>query len=212
MRCLAPKLTTRMMMFFAVVAVLPGAGLRAFRCSFSRRRSSYFDTRIDKRRAGLQLGRTALNQPLKDLVRKAETIADGLSARRPADARAALLLLREQTGVANAALLTTNGVRNDHVQATESVLALPPSRPRPGTAAGSRHAKVTAVEPAGDTGLQLRSSRRSPRATRHRSGAGHHQPVPAALREQTERVEAGFPRLSGTVLPAHCGSGCSHSR
>lgn len=78
------KLTTRMMMFFAVVAVLPGALVYGISVQFlASSIESYFDTRIDKAlETGLQLGRTALSQPLKDLVRKAETIADGLSARR----------------------------------------------------------------------------------------------------------------------------------
>ena len=134
------KLTTRMMMFFAVVAVLPGALVYGISVQFlASSIESYFDTRIDKAlETGLQLGRTALSQPLKDLVRKAETIADGLSARSPGDARAALLVLREQTGVANAALLTTSG--STVAQASESVLALHPRRQRPRIATGSRHA------------------------------------------------------------------------
>ena len=188
------KLTTRMMMFFAVVAVLPGALVYGISVQFlASSIESYFDTRIDKAlETGLQLGRTALNQPLKDLVRKAETIADGLSARGPADARAALLLLREQTGVANAALLTTSGATI--AQATESVLALPPVAP---TAPELRQVRamqtVTAVEPSGDTGLQLKviapvtSGDAAPLRVLIIT-----QPVPAALREQTERVEAGF--------------------
>lgn len=188
------KLTTRMMMFFAVVAVLPGALVYGISVQFlASSIESYFDTRIDKAlETGLQLGRTALSQPLKDLVRKAETIADGLSARSPGDARAALLVLREQTGVANAALLTTSG--STVAQASESVLALPPAAP---TAPELRQVRamqtVTAVEPSGDTGLQLRviapvtSGDAAPLRVLVIT-----QPVPAALREQTERVEAGF--------------------
>ncbi|MGL5002479.1 MAG: PAS domain-containing sensor histidine kinase, partial [Casimicrobium sp.] len=61
------KLTTRMMMFFAVVAVLPGAVVYAVSVAFlSSSIESFFDTRIEKALdAGLQLGRTALSQPLK---------------------------------------------------------------------------------------------------------------------------------------------------
>ena len=203
MRCLAPNDHPDDDVF-AVVAVLPGALVYGISVQFlASSIESYFDTRIDKAlETGLQLGRTALNQPLKDLVRKAETIADGLSARGPADARAALLLLREQTGVANAALLTTSGATI--AQATESVLALPPVAP---TAPELRQVRamqtVTAVEPSGDTGLQLRSSRRSPRRRLTARVLVVTSRCPPALREQTERVEAGFATIR-TVLPAHC--------
>ncbi|TAG76287.1 MAG: hypothetical protein EAZ24_09125, partial [Burkholderiales bacterium] len=60
------KITTRMMMFFAVVAVLPGAVVYSVSVAFlSSSIESFFDTRIEKALdAGLQLGRTALATPL----------------------------------------------------------------------------------------------------------------------------------------------------
>jgi len=187
------KLTTRMMMFFAVVAVLPGVLVYAISVQFlASSVESYFDTRIDKALdTGLQLGRTALNQPLKELTRKSEVMASALAALDPSDMRGALVGLREQSGVASVALLTANGVLVG--QATDSVVALPPNTPSSFELRQVRAMQtVSAVESGGDTGLQLKviapvgsggvSALRLLLVT---------QPVPAALREQTERVEAG---------------------
>ena len=188
------KLTTRMMMFFAVVAVLPGALVYAISVQFlASSIESYFDTRIDKALdTGLQLGRSALTQPLKELTRKSESIAATLASLDAPEARARLGNLRDQADLASVSLLAINGALI--AQATESVIALPPNLP---TAMELRQVRsmqtVTSVEPIGDTGLQLKviapviagdgSALRLLIVT---------QPVPAALREQTERVEAGF--------------------
>jgi len=188
------KLTTRMMMFFAVVAVLPGALVYSISVQFlASSIESYFDTRIDKAlETGLQLGRTALSQPLKDLLRKGELIADGLAAAPPAEARSTLLRLREQTGVGNAALLTASGATI--AQATENVLAPPPAAPSALEMRQLRaQQRVTAVDAAGESGLQLKAMVpiSSNESTPFRVLVLT-EPVPAALREQSERVEAGF--------------------
>ena len=188
------KLTTRMMMFFAVVAVLPGALVYAISVQFlASSIESYFDTRIDKALdTGLQLGRSALTQPLKELTRKSESIAATLASLDAPEARARLGNLRDQADLASVSLLAINGALI--AQATESVIALPPNLP---TAMELRQVRsmqtVTSVEPIGDTGLQLKVI--APVI----AGDGSPlrllivtQPVPAALREQTERVEAGF--------------------
>ncbi len=188
------KLTTRMMMFFAVVAVLPGALVYAISVQFlASSVESYFDTRIDKAlETGLQLGRTALNQPLKDLARKTEAIAASLAAREPAEARAVLSVLREQAGIANISLLTANGALV--AQSTESVVTLPPITP---SALELRRVRsmetIATVEPVGDASLQLKVI--APVSARDASPLRLllvTQAVPTLLREQTARVEAGF--------------------
>ncbi len=189
------RLTTRMMMFFAVVAVLPGALVYAISVQFlSSSIESYFDTRIDKALdTGLQLGRTALNQPLKELVRQTEIMAAALATTEPSASRIALGHLREQTGVANVSLLTGNGTLI--AQATERVLSLPPTLP---TAIELRQVRaqqtISLVEPAGENGLQLKVV--APVSSSDASAPFRillaTQPVPALLREQSERVEAGF--------------------
>ena len=189
------KLTTRMMMFFAVVAVLPGALVYAISVQFlSSSIESYFDTRIDKAlETGLQLGRTALNQPLKELARKAEIVATSLAASEPSQSRAALAALRDQNGVASLSLLTASG--SLIAQATESVLALPPTLPSPMELRQVRAQQTVAVvESAGETGLQLKvlAPVRGGDASAPFRILLATQPVPALLREQSERVEAGF--------------------
>jgi nitrogen fixation/metabolism regulation signal transduction histidine kinase len=182
------------MMFFAVTAVLPGALVYSLSVQFlSSSIESFFDTRIDKALdTGLQLGRSALTQPLKELSRKAESIATTLSGLDTAEARSRLGILRDQADLTNASLLAMNG--SLIAQATESVNALPPVMP---SALELRQVRsmqmVTTVEPVGETGLQLKVI--APVA----SGDGSPlrmlvvtHPVPAALREQTDRVEAGF--------------------
>ncbi len=187
------KLTTRMMMFFAVVAVLPGVVVYAVSVQFmSSSIESFFDTRIEKALdAGLQLGKTALNQPLKELSRKAEQMAASVAANEPSEARVALSASRESSGVSSAALLTASG----------SVIAVASERrdsPQPTTPSAMELRQlrsmqsVTTIEALGDAGMQLRvlvpvvSSAGAPLRLLSVT-----QPVPTALREQAERVEGG---------------------
>jgi nitrogen fixation/metabolism regulation signal transduction histidine kinase len=187
------KLTTRMMMFFAVVAVLPGAVVYAVSVQFlSSSIESFFDTRIEKALdAGLQLGRTALNQPLKELTRKAELMASAVGANEPSEARVALTASRESSGVTTAALLTSSGSIVAVASEDRSVAA--PAAP---SAMELRQARsmqsVSVVEPVGASGLQLRvvvpvvSSVGAPLRLLSVT-----QQVATTLRDQTERVDAG---------------------
>ena len=188
------KLTTRMMMFFAVVAVLPGAVVYAVSVQFlSSSIESFFDTRIEKALdSGLQLGRAALNQPLKELTRKAEVMAAAVAANEPSEARVALSASRDSSGVASAALFTLNGALI--AVAAESTALRQPASP---SAVELRQVRalqaVSVVEPVGESDLQMRV------LTPVSSSVGApfrvllvQQPVAATLREQGERVEAGY--------------------
>jgi nitrogen fixation/metabolism regulation signal transduction histidine kinase len=188
------KLTTRMMIFFAVVAVLPGVVVYAVSVRFlSSSIESFFDTRIEKALdAGLQLGRAALNQPLKELTRKAETMAAAVAANEPSEARVALTASRETSGVASAALFTNSGTLI--AIATESQAVAQPAAPSSMELQQVRAIQsLSNVEPIGESDLQLRviapvtSSAGAPFRVLLVS-----QPVSASLREQTERVNAGF--------------------
>ena len=188
------KLTTRMMMFFAVTAVLPGALVYSLSVQFlSSSIESFFDTRIDKALdTGLQLGRSALTQPLKELTRKTESIAATLASLDAPAARARLGNLRDQADLTSVSLLAING--SLIAQATENVTALPPAMPSSMELRQMRSMQtVTSVEPTGDTGLQLKVI--APVAAVDGSPLRLlivTQPVPSLLREQTERLEAGF--------------------
>ncbi|MGL4232224.1 MAG: HAMP domain-containing protein, partial [Casimicrobium sp.] len=154
---------------------------------------SFFDTRIEKALdAGLQLGRTALSQPLKDLSRKAESMAETIGAAEPSQARTALLQAREATGVSYAALLTAAG--GTIAVASESRSVNAPSPPSSLELRSARSMQsVSNVDPQGEAGLMLRaivpvsSTALSPPRLLLVG-----QSVAPALREQTERVDAGF--------------------
>jgi nitrogen fixation/metabolism regulation signal transduction histidine kinase len=187
------KLTTRMMMFFAVVAVLPGAVVYAVSVQFmSSSIESFFDTRIEKALdAGLQLGRTALDQPLKALTRKAETMASTIAANTSLEPRAALSASRETAGVASASLLSNNAALI--ATSTDTKNAISPTTP---SAAELRDVlvmkSVATVDPIGESGLQLRalvpvvSSVGAPLRLLLVT-----EPVTATLREQSNRVNEG---------------------
>jgi nitrogen fixation/metabolism regulation signal transduction histidine kinase len=188
------KLTTRMMMFFAVVAVLPGAVVYGVSVRFlSSSIESFFDTRVEKALdAGLQLGRAALNQPLKELTRKAEAMAADVAESEPSEARASLTASRESSGVASAALFTSSGTLI--AVATESQAIAQPATPSAMELQQVRALKsLSNVEPVGAADLQLRVI--VPVASI--AGAPFRvllvsQPVSGSLREQTERVDAGY--------------------
>jgi nitrogen fixation/metabolism regulation signal transduction histidine kinase len=188
-------LTTRMMGFFAVVAVLPGVVVYAISVQFlATSIESYFDTRIERALdAGLELGRTALKEPLKELARKGESMAEELAPfEEAAQARARLIALRERFGVPYAALLSQSG-------ATLAVAAASPTEAIAPALAGvdlrqvRALAPITSIEPVGESGLELRVlvavSGNGLRPGRVLLLA---QPVAASLREQTAVLDAGF--------------------
>jgi nitrogen fixation/metabolism regulation signal transduction histidine kinase len=154
---------------------------------------SFFDTRIEKALdAGLQLGKTALSQPLKELARKADEMAANLSESEPSEARTALLRARETAGISYAALLSANG--NTIAVASESRASVAPAPPSPMELRTARSMQATNnVESLGEAGLLLRaivpipSSVLSPPRILLVA-----QSVGPTLREQTERVDAGF--------------------
>ena len=105
------KLTLRLVLLFALIAVLPGALVYGVSVQFvARSIESWFDVRVEKAlEGGLNLGRSTLDNLLKDLVKKADTMAVSLAVRPPAEHITALNTLREQAGVQEATLFTQRG-------------------------------------------------------------------------------------------------------
>ena len=94
------KLTLRLVLLFALVAVLPGALVYACRCSSSRNSiESWFDVRIDKAlEGGLNLGRTRSTTCSRTCAARPTAMAPALSERAAvASSIAALNTLREQS-------------------------------------------------------------------------------------------------------------------
>ncbi len=105
------KLTLRLVLLFALVAILPGALVYGVSVQFvAKSIESWFDVRVEKAlEGGLSLGRSTLDNLLKDLAQKAEAIAASLAVRPPAEHIVALNALREQAGVQEATLFTQRG-------------------------------------------------------------------------------------------------------
>ena len=106
-RVFGSKLTLRLVLLFSLVAVLPGALVYAVSVQFlSRSIESWFDVRVDKAlEGGLSLGRVNLDNMLKDLRRKAESMTLVLAERATP----------RQLAVAQHAARAGRGARSDPV-------------------------------------------------------------------------------------------------
>lgn len=105
------KLTLRLVLFFALIAVLPGVLVYGVSVQFlAKSIESWFDVRVDKAlEGGLRLGRATLDAMLKDLTKKAEVVAVALSERPTSEHLTALNRMREQAGVQEAVLFNQRG-------------------------------------------------------------------------------------------------------
>lgn len=134
-RLFGSKLTLRLVLLFALVAVLPGALVYAVSVQFLNKSiESWFNVRVDKALdAGLSLARTALDNLQRDLSRKAEAMAVDLSDVPPSRLVASLERLREQAALQEVAVFGTDGSvvafsGNEH--AALMPLTLPPAAVR----------------------------------------------------------------------------------
>ena len=188
-------LTFRLLVMFAIIAVLPGALVYMVSVQFlAKSIESWFDVRVDKAlEGGLNLGRAALDAMLSDLARKANSMALDLSGVQGVQQTLVLGRLREQTGVEDALLLTAGG--RVLSSASREAFTLVPSMP---PAAVLRRARTnrgyTAIEPQGDQGLLLRVI--VPVDSLSLSGETRllqlTQPVPQSLAEQGESVQSVY--------------------
>ena len=105
------KLTLRLVLLFALVAVLPGALVYSVSVQFLNKSiESWFDVRVDKAlEGGLSLGRTTLDNLLRDLTHKAESMAMSLDDVSNAQLVPALNALREQAAVQEATVFRADG-------------------------------------------------------------------------------------------------------
>jgi nitrogen fixation/metabolism regulation signal transduction histidine kinase len=151
------KLTLRLVLLFALIAILPGALVYGVSVKFvGKSIESWFDVRVEKAlEGGLNLGRNTLDNLLKDLTQKAEGLALALAARPPAEQIAALNRLREQAGVYEATLFTERGRVIASSGAERSGL-VPDGPSGPALRQLRSQQSYGAVEAMPDKGLQLR--------------------------------------------------------
>ncbi len=189
------KLTLRLVLLFALMAVLPGALIYGMSVQFlARSIESWFEVRVDKAlESGLNIGRGMLDSMLKDLAGKADTMALTLSTRPPAEHLAVLNSLREQFGVQEATLFGERG-RVLAFSANERVGLVPEP---PGMAALQQlrvQRSYSAIEAIPEKGLYLRvlvpvsvlSLAEGSRVLQLL------QPVPRQLAQDAEAVQSGY--------------------
>ncbi|TAK92341.1 MAG: HAMP domain-containing protein [Burkholderiaceae bacterium] len=105
------RLMLRLALSFALMGVIPGATIYLVSVQFlSKSIESWFNVRVDNAlESGLNLGRSALDTLLSDLMEKARFSATALSEQPESMQFLALSRLRDQQGVADMLLLSGSG-------------------------------------------------------------------------------------------------------
>ncbi|MEO8305121.1 MAG: ATP-binding protein [Betaproteobacteria bacterium] len=188
------RLAARLVLLFALVAVLPGALVYAVSVQFlGKSIESWFDVRVDRAlEGGLNLGRNALDYLLKETANKAAQIAVTLGDPAPGSLSTRLNRAAEQAGVYEATLFSSTG----GVLAVAGIggSTAPPETP---PAQALRRARLqqtfTAIEQRADGGLMLRvvapvnsDDRLEPLKVLQLI-----EPVPKGLGQDVEKVQAG---------------------
>ena len=188
------RLAVRLVLLFAMVAVLPGALVYAVSVQFlGKSIESWFDVRVDRAlEGGLNLGRNALDYLLKDTANKASQIAVTLGETAPGGLLTRLNRAAEQAGVYEATLFSSTG----NVLAVAGVggSTAPPETPPPQALRRARLQQTfTAIEQRGDGGIVLRvvtpvnsDDRLEPLKVLQLI-----EPVPKPLAQEVEKVQAG---------------------
>jgi nitrogen fixation/metabolism regulation signal transduction histidine kinase len=128
-RVFGARLTLRLLVRFALLAVLPGIIVYAVSVHFlTRSIESWFDVKVDAAlEGGINLGQQAIDQMMVDLQAKARAMALELAERSKSQMVAGLERMREQAGVEEAVVVTVNG--RLVASASEDVTKLLPELP-----------------------------------------------------------------------------------
>jgi nitrogen fixation/metabolism regulation signal transduction histidine kinase len=105
------KLTLRLVLFFTLIGVLPGILIYVVSVQFlDKSIESWFDVRVEKAlEGGLNLGRSGLDNSLKELAKKAEFTASLLEGKRSRQYQNALDMLVDEDVAQEANVFTTSG-------------------------------------------------------------------------------------------------------
>lgn len=105
------KLTLRLVLFFTLIAIVPGILVYAVSVNFlSKSIESWFDVRVEKAlEGGLNLGRSGLDNSLKELSKKTQFIALLLSEKNPAQFQNTLTQLIDDGVAQEAAVFDPSG-------------------------------------------------------------------------------------------------------
>jgi nitrogen fixation/metabolism regulation signal transduction histidine kinase len=187
------RLTLRLVLLFALMAVLPGAVIYGMSVQFlARSIESWFAVRLDKALdSGLNLGRGMLDNVSRELSGKADALALALAEVTDAEQAAALKALREQAGAQEATLFGERGriVAYSGPGRTGLLPELPGGAALRDLQAGKGYAGVEAIP---DKGLYLRALAPVPGPAGERRILQLLQPVPKQLGLDAEAVQSGY--------------------
>ncbi|HUH95560.1 MAG TPA: ATP-binding protein [Casimicrobiaceae bacterium] len=189
------RLAARLVLLFALVAVLPGALLYGVSVQFlGKSIESWFDVRVDRAlEGGLNLGRSALDYLLKETTNKATQLALTLQEGEIAGMTVRLARASEQAGIYEASLFSASG----GVLAVAGVSGTTLT-PEPPPAQALRRARLqqpySAIDQMGDQGLMLRVvvPVNSADPTEPLRVLQVIEPVPKQLQQDAEKVQSGY--------------------
>jgi nitrogen fixation/metabolism regulation signal transduction histidine kinase len=189
------RLAARLVLLFALVAVLPGALLYGVSVQFlGKSIESWFDVRVDRAlEGGLNLGRSALDYLLKETTNKATQLALTLQEGEPGGMALRLNRASEQAGIYEAALYSGGGGVLAVAGVSGSTLT-----PEPPPAQALRRARLqqpySAIDQMGDQGLMLRVvvPVNSADPTEPLRVLQVIEPVPKQLQQDAEKVQSGY--------------------
>jgi nitrogen fixation/metabolism regulation signal transduction histidine kinase len=189
------RLAARLVLLFALVAVLPGALLYGVSVQFlGKSIESWFDVRVDRAlEGGLNLGRSALDYLLKETTNKATQLALTLQEAELGGMASRLNRASEQAGIYEAALFSASGGVLAVGGVSGSTLT-----PEPPPAQALRRARLqqtySVIDQMGDQGLMLRVV-----VPVNTSDAGEPlrllqivEPAPKQLQQYSDQVLAGY--------------------
>jgi nitrogen fixation/metabolism regulation signal transduction histidine kinase len=156
-RAFGSRLTVRLLVLLAVMAVIPGALVYTVSVQFlSKSIESWFDVKVDAAlEGGINLGQSAIDQMLGDLQTKARAIAAELADRPVSQQVGTLGRLRDQAGVQEAVVVSAAG--RVLASSSEDVSRLVPELPSPQALRQARAARgYASVDAAAGKPLALR--------------------------------------------------------
>jgi two-component system, NtrC family, nitrogen regulation sensor histidine kinase NtrY len=189
------RMAARLVLLFALVAVLPGALLYGVSVQFlGKSIESWFDVRVDRAlEGGLNLGRSALDYLLKETTNKATQIALTLQEAELGGMAARLNRASEQASIYEAALFSASG--GVLAVAGVSGSTLTPEPPPPQALRRARlQQPYSAIDQMADQGLMLRVvvPVNSADPTEPLRVLQVIEPVPKQLQQDAEKVQAGY--------------------
>lgn len=152
------RLTTRMVLMFVVLAIVPVSVVYYFSLQFLQRGiDSWFDVRIEQALDdALDLSRAALDVRLRDVLRQTERMADEISESTSATLSLNLYDHRVRSGAAELTLIGSDG--RIIASSSADIMDVVPSQPSPGMLMMLREGRnYIGLDPAGDSGMFARA-------------------------------------------------------